>query len=164
MTLSTREPDNNLERGSEPTGGKWASALGEASLPPADSVVADGPIERLLPSISARILKAQPKELDEVVRDCLRQVLGVLHLDRGALLEVQQDYSRVILSHAWYAPGAELLLERVNLAEQMPWSYEQLVVLDRTLLKTGVDSMPRRRAWTAPPLSGSASKPPWPSR
>ena len=100
MTLSTREPDNNLERGSEPTGGKWASALGEASLPPADSVVADGPIERLLPSISARILKAQPKELDEVVRDCLRQVLGVLHLDRGALLEVQQDYSRVILSHA----------------------------------------------------------------
>ena len=142
MTLSTREPDNSLDLGSEPTGGAMVSALGEVSRPPVDALIADGPIERLLPSISARILKAQPKELDEVVRDCLRQVLGVLHLDRGALLEVQQDYSRVILSHAWYTAGAELLLERVNLAEQMPWSYEQLVVRDRTLLKTGVDSMP----------------------
>ena len=93
MTLSTREPDNSLDLGSEPTGGAMVSALGEVSRPPVDALIADGPIERLLPSISARILKAQPKELDEVVRDCLRQVLEVLHLDRGALLEVQQDYS-----------------------------------------------------------------------
>ena len=142
MTLSTLDADNSPEQGSEPTGGGRVSALGEVSRPPVDALVADGPIERLLPSISARILKAQPQAMDEVVRDCLRQVLEVLHLDRSALLEVQQDYSRVILSHAWYAPGAELLLERVNLAEQTPWSYEQLVVRDRILLKTGVDSMP----------------------
>ena len=81
MTLSTREPDNSLDLGSEPTGGAMVSALGEVSRPPVDALIADGPIERLLPSISARILKAQPKELDEVVRDCLRQVLEVLHLD-----------------------------------------------------------------------------------
>lgn len=142
MTLSTLDADNSPEQGSESTGGGWISALGEVSRAPVDALVADGPIERLLPSISARILKAPSKELDAVVRDCLRQVLEVLHLDRSALLEVQQDHSRVILSHAWYAPGAELLLERVNLAEQMPWSYEQLVGRDRTLLKTGVDSMP----------------------
>jgi PAS domain S-box-containing protein len=142
MTLFAHDPGSSPERDIEPAGGRRASARGEVSRPPVDRVVADGPIERLLLSISARILKASHEELEAVVRDCLRQVLEALQMDRGALCKVEQECSRVIVSHKWYAPGAELLLERVNLAEQMPWSYEQLVVQGRTLIKTGVESMP----------------------
>ena len=142
MTLFAHDLGSSPVRDSEPAGGRRASARGEVARTPVDRVVADGPIERLLPSISARILKASHEELDAVVRDCLRQVLETLQLDRGALVKVQQECSRVMVSHAWYSPGAELLLERVNLAEQTPWTYEQLVLQGRTLIKTGVDSMP----------------------
>ena len=116
MTLFAHDLGSSPVRDSEPAGGRRASARGEVARTPVDRVVADGPIERLLPSISARILKASHEELDAVVRDCLRQVLETLQLDRGALVKVQQECSRVMVSHAWYSPGAELLLERVNLA------------------------------------------------
>ena len=98
-------PDGRTESGRDAGGGY-----------PADTVFTETVISTLLPLISARILKASPEGLDEVIHDCLRQVLIRLELDRGGLFEVQQEYTRVVISHAWYAPGAELLLERVNLA------------------------------------------------
>ena len=100
-------PDGRTDSGKDRGGGHTA-----------DTILAETVVSMLLPSISARILRASPEELDEVIRDCLRQVLETLHLDRGGLFKVQQDYTRVVVSHAWYSPGAELLLERVNLAKQ----------------------------------------------
>lgn len=96
----------------------------------------------LIPAISARILQATLETLDEIILRALQEVLTSLGLGRGGLLEVDQDRGVARVSHAWYDLGVAEVPREINLAQMLPWTYHQVVVLGKTVAKTSVDSLP----------------------
>lgn len=96
----------------------------------------------LIPAISARILQATSETLDETILRALQEVLTSLGLGRGGLLEVDQDRGVARVSHAWYDLGVAEVPREIDLAQMLPWTYHQVVVLGKTVAKTSVDSMP----------------------
>lgn len=96
----------------------------------------------LIPSISRRILQATAEKLDETILGALHEVMTSLGLGRVGLLEVDQDRGVARVSHAWYDQGVAEVPREINLAQMLPWSYHQVVVLGKTVAKTSVDSMP----------------------
>ncbi|WP_394708792.1 sigma 54-interacting transcriptional regulator [uncultured Desulfobulbus sp.] len=99
-------------------------------------------LDALIPTVSARILKASSETLDEVIQNSLQEILQLLGLGRGALLHVSKEHCHVVLSYAWHDQGVEMVSREVNLAELAPWTYQQLVIHGRTVAKYSVDSMP----------------------
>jgi len=99
-------------------------------------------LDPLIPVVSARILKASSETLDEVIECSLAEILRVLGLGRGGLLKVSASRFQVVLSYAWYDQGVEPVSHEINLAQVLPWTYHQVVVLGQTLAKYSVDSMP----------------------
>lgn len=96
----------------------------------------------LIPAISARILQATSDTLDETILRALQEVLTSLGLGRGGLLEVDQDRGVARVSHAWYDLGVAEVPREIDLAQMLPWTYHQVVVLGKTVAKTSVDSLP----------------------
>jgi len=99
-------------------------------------------LEPLIPVVSARILKASSDTLDEVIQHSLQEILQSLGLSRGGLLKVAKGRCHVIISHAWHDHGVEIVSNEINLAELLPWTYHQIVVLGKTVAKHNIDSMP----------------------
>jgi len=121
--------------------GQEENAILDAARPPGSAI----PFHRLaplLPVVSARILKASPEELDEIICLSLQEIFTVLGLERCVLLEVSQDLCKVVISYAWSGSDIEPVSSAINLAQTHPWTYNQLVVLGQTVIKYGVDSMP----------------------
>ncbi|MBV5316173.1 MAG: sigma 54-interacting transcriptional regulator [Desulfobulbaceae bacterium] len=99
-------------------------------------------LEPLIPVVSARILKASSATLGEVIQHSLQEILQLLGLGRGGLLKVSQGRCHVLLSYAWHDQGVEIVSNEINLAELLPWTYHQIVILGKTVAKHNVDSMP----------------------
>lgn len=113
--------------------------------PPPWPAVADNRLDRLgalIPAISARILTTSFEHLDAVIRDSLQDTLQAVDLDRIALLEVAKEACRVLVSYLRSNEEQPIVSPEVNLAQMLPWTYHQLVVLGRPVTKYGLDSMP----------------------
>ncbi|MGD9947196.1 MAG: sigma 54-interacting transcriptional regulator [Desulfobulbus sp.] len=96
----------------------------------------------LLPLVSARILKATAGTLDEVINSSLQEILQSLGLERGGLLHVFPKAPRVLLAYFWCNEGVSIVSKEVDLAQLLPWTYHQLVVLGKTVAKHNIDSIP----------------------
>jgi formate hydrogenlyase transcriptional activator len=99
-------------------------------------------LDSLIPSISARIIKASCETLDEAIDDSLREILQSQGLDRCALLKVSEELCTVMISHALYNGDAPIVSKDINLAKILPWTYHQLVKLGKTVPKYNIDSIP----------------------
>jgi len=99
-------------------------------------------LDPLIPVVSARILNASSDTLDEVIRHSLQEILQTLGLGRGGLLKVAKGRCQAILSYSWHDHGVEIVSDEINLAELLPWTYHQIVVLGKTVAKHNIDSMP----------------------
>lgn len=99
-------------------------------------------LAEVIPAVSARILQASTEMLDEIILHTLQEVLMALGLERGGLLKVDQEQGVVRVSHAWYDQGVPEVPKELNLAQILPWTYHQLVMLGKTVAKTSIDSIP----------------------
>ncbi|WP_310599392.1 sigma 54-interacting transcriptional regulator [Desulfobulbus sp.] len=95
-----------------------------------------------IPLVSARILKASSEELDEVIHAVLQELLLPLGLDRGGLFKVTDGLCDLVDSCVWHAPGIQPVFSTINLAEQLPWTYHQIVHQGKTVARYGLDSLP----------------------
>ena len=135
-TLNHSQPTADVDLGSQ----KGPESHGSTRAPA--TAINFHQLDALIPTVSARILKASSETLDEVIQNSLQEILQLLGLGRGALLHVSKEHCRVVLSYAWYDQGVEMVSREVNLAELAPWTYQQLVTHGRTVAKYSVDSMP----------------------
>jgi formate hydrogenlyase transcriptional activator len=110
--------------------------------PPIRTVNSVRPLDSLIPSISARIIKASCETLDEAIDDSLREILESQGLDRCGLLKVSEESCSVMISHALYNGDAPMVSKEINLAQTHPWTYHQLVKLGKTVAKHNIDSIP----------------------
>lgn len=106
------------------------------------AVIGFDQLGELIPAVSARILQATAETLDEIILQALQEVLSSLGLGRGGLLEVDQNQGVALVSHVWYDRGVAEVPREINLAQMLPWTYHQVVVLGKTVAKTSVDSLP----------------------
>lgn len=97
---------------------------------------------RRIAEISARLVKVANEDLDAEILWALREALQPLGVDRGGLLEVDENSPVVRLTHAWYAEGIARVSEEINLAEWFPWSYQQMVVEGKIRPLKNVDDFP----------------------
>jgi len=140
MTMRADIPVNKIGHLEElpalkPSAGQMAATCGVAEI-------RFNQLGELIPAISARILQATSETLDETILRALQEVLTSLGLGRGGLLEVDQDRGLARVSHAWYDLGVAEVPREINLAQMLPWTYHQVVVLGKTVAKTSVESMP----------------------
>lgn len=139
--------DTKTDRPIENNGGHegWAAherPADQTALAGTGAVGGFDQLAELVPAISARILQAPAETLDETILGALREVITSLGLGRVGLLEVDHDRGVVRVSHAWYGLGVAEVPREINLAQMLPWTYHQVVVLGKTVAKTSVDSMP----------------------
>jgi PAS domain S-box-containing protein len=99
-------------------------------------------LEALITTISARMVKASPENLDAEIIRSLQEIFQLLEINRGALLEVAEDSPIVKISHAWYDTGVEPISTEINLAELFPWVYQQLVGQGKPFVMTNIDELP----------------------
>jgi len=109
---------------------------------PSSAVINFDQLDPLIPVISARILKASSDTLDEVIQDSLREILQLLGLGRLGLLKISEGNCKVGVSHAWYDTGVEIVPKNIDLSQLFPWSYQQLVLLGKTVAITNLVSLP----------------------
>ncbi|NJC88874.1 MAG: PAS domain S-box protein [Desulfuromonas sp.] len=88
------------------------------------------------------MVKVPNEELDAEIERALREALQPLGVDRGGLLEVDENSPVVRISHVWYAEGAEHVSAEVNLAELFPWSYRHLVQEGKVKNIASIDDYP----------------------
>lgn len=103
-------------------------------------------LEHFVPVVSARILKASPDVLDEVIHFSLQEIIKLLKLGRGGLLEVSEGFCKVRVSHAWYDTDVEVVSNEIDLSQLFPWSYQQVVRDHKTVAITSLDSLPAEAA------------------
>ncbi len=96
----------------------------------------------LLPLISARILKAEDETVDACINSSLQEILQLLGLERGGLLQVCPQGDRVVGVHAWHDSGIPMVSTEVNLADLFPWTHHQLVRLGKTVAHPTIDAIP----------------------
>lgn len=99
-------------------------------------------LELLIPTVSARILKASSDDLDETIHFSLQEIIQLLKLGRGGLLEVSDGICKVRVSHAWFDTDVEVVPGEIDLSQLFPWSYRQLVGHRKTVSITSLDSLP----------------------
>ena len=85
-------------------------------------------LEKLLFGISARLITASLKEIDQEIIRALRQIREFFRVDHCGLLEVDKDKRIARVSHAAYTEGVGQVSGEINLAALFPWSYEKLFV------------------------------------
>ncbi|MBB5348168.1 sigma 54-interacting transcriptional regulator [Desulfoprunum benzoelyticum] len=103
-------------------------------------------LELLIPAVSARILKTSTDTLDEVIYSSLQEIIQLLKLSRGGLLEVSEGICKVKISHAWFDVDVEVVPNTIDLSQLFPWSYRQLVRDCTTVAITSLDSLPAEAA------------------
>ncbi|OHB33643.1 MAG: hypothetical protein A2X84_03280 [Desulfuromonadaceae bacterium GWC2_58_13] len=97
---------------------------------------------RRIAEISARLVKVANEDLDAEILWALREALQPLGVDRGGLLEIDENSQLVRLTHAWYAEGISRVSEEINLAEWFPWSYRHMVVEEKIKRIENIDDFP----------------------
>ena len=99
-------------------------------------------LERLITTISARMVKASPETLDAEINHSLKDLFQLLTITRGGLLEVSADSTIIRISHAWFDEGVERISEGINLAELFPYVYQRLVGQRQIFSMNNLDELP----------------------
>lgn len=123
--------------------GRGADAAARRPSRPNDFPV----LEPLLPLISARIIKASPEELDEVIQLSLKEIVQAIGVNRGGLLKVTPEGAcKAMVAHAWYEEGVETVSGDLDLSFVFPWHFQQLVVRKQTVALLRVAALPAEAA------------------
>jgi|GEM_PF-6349733 len=113
-------------------------------------------LDGIIPAVSARILKASSEEPEEAIHSSLQAILQSLGLERGGRLKVGEDLHKVTVSHVWYDHGVRTVSSEINLAQALPWTYRQVVVLGTIFPAPGaearvIDVLDSMRGLVVPP-------------
>lgn len=140
ITMRTDKPVHDLGSQKDPSAHERPAV--QVATACEGAVIRFDQLGELIPAISARVLQASTERLDEIIMQSLQEVLTSLGLDRGGLLEVDQEHGLVRVAHIWYGQDVPTVARELNLARMLPWTYHQLVALGKTVAKTSIDSMP----------------------
>jgi signal transduction histidine kinase len=94
--------------------------LAEAGCPLAPGLQDRLRFETLLAELSATFINLPAGQVDAQIESSLRQLVTVLGVDRGAVLEVLADQGQLVVTHS-YQLAAVPPLPRVILSAQLPW-------------------------------------------
>ena len=100
------------------------------------------PLEELVTGISARIVKALAEELDAEIIRSLKEILVVCGVDRCGLMAVQEDSTRLSVTHAWQNADVPHVPQGSELVAQYPWSWRRVFIDREVVAFASVDDLP----------------------
>lgn len=112
--------------------------------------------ERLLADLSARFVNLPTAEVDDAVVDALRQITGLLDVDRCHLIRFADAGDEVFVTHSWAVEGVSAVARKF-IEKSFPWVLRTVrsgdaVVLPRT------DALPPEGAVDAESFARAGSK------
>lgn len=81
-------------------------------------------LQELSYRISARLVRACSKNMEQSIMESLEEIGEKLGADRVGIIGLEEDSVMARILYAWYSSGASVVSTEMNLAAHFPWAYE----------------------------------------